>query len=104
MQSTIENPPQDGQIPGVGSSGWLAVGTRLLVEWGSGAQEIEIIASRGDCHAVKMVGFSTWREIMTEAEIVRRKGVVLAPAPTRKPSWWKRLFSSANDKMSNSGA
>jgi hypothetical protein len=77
-----------------GSLGRLAMGTRLLIRYGRDTQEIEVITNRGGIYAVKMIGWNSWREIMTEAELLRRDAVILEIASAKKPSWWRRFFGN----------
>lgn len=71
---------------------WLGIGTVLLIDYGSGGQQVEIIARREDCFAVRFVGFCSWQEVMTDGELRRRNAV---PMPKKAPRliWWRRWFA-----------
>lgn len=81
------------------SSDWLAVGTRILMKYGHGVHEAEVIAQCGDIFALSLSSSCEWKELMTRAEILEHRAIPLAPLP-KKVGLWKRIFSSANVRTS----
>ena len=83
----------------VGSSEGLGVGTRLLLQWGSGGCKAVIIAEGNGRVAVEMDGGGV--DIMDSTELERRKYIVL---PAKPKTWLQRLLTPNGAHTASSSA